>query len=119
MAASPYNGSAVLVMDNEPAQLQVGQQVPTIAWEEGLKVYDKNKDGKIAETEVTGGPPALDKMLSPKYGFPAFDGNRDGMLEAADWAVMRAMLAAENGLSSRSAVRTTVGSPSSSGAKAT
>jgi outer membrane protein assembly factor BamB len=79
-------------------QNQIGQQVPTISWEEGLTIYDKNKDGRIADGEVTGGPPALDKMLSPRYGFPAFDGNRDGMLDAADWGVMRAMLAAENGL---------------------
>lgn len=80
------------------SQNQPGQQVPTISFEEGLKTYDKNHDGKIAPDEVTGGPAALDKMLSPNYGFPAFDGNRDGLLDAADWGVMRAMLAAENGL---------------------
>jgi hypothetical protein len=37
-------------------------------------------------------------MLSPKYGFPAFDGNRDGKLTRRSGDVMRAMLAAENGL---------------------
>jgi outer membrane protein assembly factor BamB len=79
-------------------QNQVGQQVPTIPWEEGLKIYDKNKDGKVADDEVTGGPAALDKMLSPKYGFSAFDGDRDGKLNAKEWDVMRAMLASENGL---------------------
>jgi outer membrane protein assembly factor BamB len=79
-------------------QNQPGTQVPTIPWEEGLKVYDKNSDGLVADTEVTGGPPALDKMLSPKYGFPAFDGNRDGKLNKDEWGVMRAMLGAENGL---------------------
>ena len=79
-------------------QNQPGTQVPTIPWEEGLKVYDKNSDGVVADTEVTGGPPALDKMLSPKYGFPAFDGNRDGKLNKDEWGVMRAMLGAENGL---------------------
>lgn len=79
-------------------QNQVGQQVPTVAFAEGLKIYDKNGDGMVADTEVTGGPPALDKMLSPKNGFPAFDGNRDNKLDAKEWDVMRAMLAAENGL---------------------
>jgi outer membrane protein assembly factor BamB len=79
-------------------QNQPGTQVPTISWDEGLKAYDKNHDGTIAADEVTGGPVALDKMLSPKYGFPAFDGNRDGKLGAKEWDVMRAMLAAENGL---------------------
>jgi outer membrane protein assembly factor BamB len=80
------------------SQNQPGQQVPTISWDEGLKVYDKNGDQVIAEDEVTGGPAALDKMLSPKFGFPAFDGNRDHKLNEAEWGVMRAMLAAENGL---------------------
>jgi len=79
-------------------QNQPGTQVATIPFDEGLKVYDKNKDGLIAEDEVTGGPPALDKMLSPKYGFPAFDGNRNHQLDANEWGVMRSMLAAENGL---------------------
>ena len=79
-------------------QNQAGQQVPTIPWDEGLKIYDKNGDKLIAEDEVTGGPPALDKMLSPKYGFSAFDGSRDGRLDEKEWGVMRAMLAAENGL---------------------
>jgi outer membrane protein assembly factor BamB len=79
-------------------QNQPGQQVATIPFEEGLKIYDKNKDGVIAEDEVTGGPPTLDKMLSPKYGFPAFDGNRNHQLDAGEWGIMRAMLAAENGL---------------------
>jgi outer membrane protein assembly factor BamB len=79
-------------------QNQAGQQVPTISFAEGLKTYDRNGDGRIGSDEVKGGPPALDKMLSPAYGFPAFDGNRDGLLDAADWDVMRAMLAAENGL---------------------
>ena len=80
------------------SQNQPGTQVPTIPWEEGLKIYDKNHDGRIGEDEVTGGPPALDKMLSPKNGFPAFDGDRNGTLDENEWAVMRAMLAAENGL---------------------
>lgn len=79
-------------------QNQPGQQVPTISWQDGLKIYDKNGDRLVADTEVTGGPAVLDKMLSPKYGFPAFDGNRDGKLNESEWGVMRAMLAAENGL---------------------
>jgi outer membrane protein assembly factor BamB len=81
------------------SQNQPGTQIPTISWEEGLKVYDKNKDGKIAPDEATGGPePRLDRMLRPAAGFPAFDANRDGFLDAGDWAIMRAMLGAENGL---------------------
>ena len=81
------------------SQNQPGTQIPTISWEEGLKVYDKNKDGKIAPDEATGGPePRLDRMLRANAGFPAFDANRDGFLDAGDWTIMRSMLAAENGL---------------------
>ena len=79
------------------SQNQPGQQVPSLTWEEGLKRYDKNGDGKISADEITGTTP-FDRMMSPKYGFPAFDGNRDGSLDEKEWAVMRAMLAAENGL---------------------
>ena len=63
-----------------------------------IQAVDKNADGRIAGEEVTGGPPALDKMLNPKYGFPAFDLDRNGSLDAREWDVMRAMLASENGL---------------------
>jgi outer membrane protein assembly factor BamB len=81
------------------AQNQPGTQIPTIPWDEGLKVYDKNKDGKIAPDEATGAPdPRLDRILRVNAGFPAFDRNRDGLLDEGDWAVMRAMLGAENGL---------------------
>ena len=36
-------------------------------------------------------------MLSPNFG-SRFDLNRDGKLNARDWGVYRAMMAAENGL---------------------
>ena len=98
---------SVVSIDGDPAyingwgfaQNQPGTQSPTISWEDGLKVYDKNKDGRIAPDEATGGPePRLDRMLRANAGFPAFDANRDGFLDAGDWAIMRAMLGAENGL---------------------
>jgi len=79
------------------SQNQPGTQVPTIAFDEGLSRYDKNKDGKVAANEVAGDTP-MDRMLSPKYGFPAFDLDRDGKLDAKEWGVFRAMLASENGL---------------------
>jgi len=79
------------------SQNQPGTQVPTIAFDEGLSRYDKNKDGKVAANEVAGDTP-MDRMLSPKYGFPAFDLDRDGKLDAKEWGAFRAMLASENGL---------------------
>ncbi len=78
-------------------QNQPGQQVATVPFDEGLKRYDKNGDGKVGADEISGGTP-MDKMLSPKYGFPAFDLDRDGRLDAKEWDVFRAMLASENGL---------------------
>jgi outer membrane protein assembly factor BamB len=78
-------------------QNQAGEQIPTVSFEDGLKRYDKNGDGLVGRDEVVGDEP-MDRMLSPKYGYDAFDGNRDGLLNAAEWAVFRAMLASENGL---------------------
>jgi outer membrane protein assembly factor BamB len=78
-------------------QNQPGKQVPTIPFPEGLKRYDRNSDGFVGEDEIAGDDP-MDKMLSPKYGFEAFDLNRDDKLDADEWEVFRRMLASENGL---------------------
>ncbi len=78
-------------------QNQPGQHVATIPFEDGLKRYDKNGDGLIGADEITGTDP-IDRMLSPKYGFDAFDLNRDGKLTANEWEVFRMMMASENGL---------------------
>lgn len=78
-------------------QNQVGTQVPTVDFAEGLRRYDADKDGLVGRDEVNGTGP-MDRMLRPDYGFPAFDGDRDGKLDAQEWEVFRAMLAAENGL---------------------
>jgi outer membrane protein assembly factor BamB len=78
-------------------QNQAGSQVPTVSFAEGLAKYDANKDGRVSGDEITGTAP-MDRMLSPKYGFPAFDLDHDGSLDAKEWEVFRAMLASENGL---------------------
>ena len=74
---------------------QPGRQVGTISWEEALPRYDKNRDGLIAKTEISGTEP-MDKMLDA--AFEAFDTDRDEQLNARDWEVFRAMMASENGL---------------------
>ena len=76
---------------------QPGKQIPTVSFEEGLKRYDKNKDGFVGRDEISGTEP-MDKVLAPNYGFDAFDLNRDAKLDAKDWDVFRSMMAAENGL---------------------
>ena len=57
-------------------------------------------DGKVSRQETIDHQPVdrMERMLKPEAGFDAFDGNRDGELDAKDWEIFRAMLAAENGL---------------------
>ena len=62
-------------------QNQPGRQVATVSFEEGLKRYDKNGDGRVGEDEITGDGP-MDKMLGGAIGFPAFDLDRNGSLDA-------------------------------------
>ncbi len=76
---------------------QPGKQIATVSFEEGLKRYDKNKDGFVGRDEISGTDP-MDKVLAPNYGFDAFDQNRDGKLNAKDWDLFRSMMSAENGL---------------------
>ena len=76
-------------------QNQPGQQIPTIPFNEALARYDKDKDGQISKAEATGDT-KMDKILN--IAFEAFDRNRDDKLDAGDWEVFRAMMAAENGL---------------------
>jgi outer membrane protein assembly factor BamB len=76
---------------------QPGKQIATVSFEEGLKKYDKNKDGFISRDEATGDDP-MSKVLHPGYGFDAFDLDRDGKLNAKDWDIFRSMMSSENGL---------------------
>ena len=74
---------------------QVGQQVKTIAFEEGLQRFDKNNDRLIAKSEIAA-TDRMSKMLLD--AFEAFDANRDEKLNATDWEIFQSMMASENGL---------------------
>lgn len=76
---------------------QPGKQIATVSFEEGLKKYDKNNDGLVSKEEISGDDP-MSKVLSPNYGFDAFDANRDNKLDAKDWQIFRSMMSSENGL---------------------
>jgi len=78
-------------------QNQPGAQIPTIPFEEGVKRYDRNADGLVGRDEIRG-EEKMDRMLRPPLGYDAFDLDRNAMLDAREWDVMRAMLASENGL---------------------
>jgi len=78
-------------------QNQPGQHVATVPFAEGRRRYDTNNDGVIAKEEIAGDGP-MDRVLSPKGGFDAFDLDRNGRLDAKEWEVFRMMMASENGL---------------------
>ena len=64
-----------------------------MSWTDALARYDKDHDAKIAQTEIAGDTP-MDKMLSPKCGFPAFDlAARHPRRQ--EWDVFRAMAGSE------------------------
>jgi outer membrane protein assembly factor BamB len=79
-------------------QNQPGQQIKTIPFEEALTKFDKDKDGMITKAEIPADTPrgSMERLLAGAY--EAFDMDRDEKLNARDWEVFRAMLAAENGL---------------------
>lgn len=96
-SVATHDGDTLYVNGWGFPQNQPGAQVATVPFNEGLERYDKNGDGRVGKDEITGTEP-MDRMLSPNYGFPAFDLDRNGTLDAKEWDVFRAMLAAENGL---------------------
>jgi outer membrane protein assembly factor BamB len=79
------------------SQNQPGTQIPTVDFAHGLKTYDKNGDGFVGRDEIAGDD-RMSRILRPEAGYDAFDGNRDKKMDAREWDVFRAMLAAENGL---------------------
>ena len=71
---------------------QPGKQIKVPPFEEVLAANDADKDGMIAPTEGS------DTRLKQKVYFEAFDLDRNGKLNAREWEIYRAMMAAENGL---------------------
>ena len=76
--------------DNQP-----GKQIAVRPFEEVLPTYDTNKDGKVSKAEAVA---AQDPKLKIQGYFEVFDLDRDTLLDAKDWEIYRAMMAAENGL---------------------
>lgn len=79
-------------------QNQPGQQIPTTPFADGRQRFDRDGDGLIAKTEVSGDATSdpTRKMLT--WAFEAFDLDRDLKLTEREWQVYRAMMASENGL---------------------
>ncbi len=72
------------------AQNQPGKQIKVPPFEEALSTLDTDKDGRVAKAEAT------DRLL--KNFFEAFDSDRNDFLDAREWKLYQAMMAAENGL---------------------
>ena len=86
------NGDTLYINGWGLPENQPGKQVKIPPFEEVLAKFDANKDGKISSAE---GP---DERVKSKDYFPVFDLDRDGLLDAKEWGVYRAIMGAENGL---------------------
>ena len=71
---------------------QPGKQVAIPPFEEILPMFDKDNDRRISKKEPT------DERLKKSFYFDVFDLNGDGYIDATEWEMYRAMMAAENGL---------------------
>jgi outer membrane protein assembly factor BamB len=71
---------------------QPGKQITVMPFAEALAKHDADRDGKISKKE------AIDDRLKSDVYFNTFDLDRDGVLNARDWEMYRAMMSAENGL---------------------
>ena len=71
---------------------QPGKQVAIPPFEEILPKFDKDNDRRISKAEPT------DERLKRELYFDIFDLNGDGYIDAKEWDMYRAMMAAENGL---------------------
>ena len=71
---------------------QPGKQVAIPPFEEILPKFDKDNDHRISKAEPT------DERLKRELYFDIFDLNNDGYIDAKEWEMYRAMMAAENGL---------------------
>lgn len=92
MKSIPAMGPDVLYINGWGfPQNQPGLQIKVPPFEDGLARFDTDKDGRISKAEA-----ASDKMLN--NNFEVFDANRDGFLDAKEWKLYQAMMAAENGL---------------------
>lgn len=95
-SVASFDGRTLYINGWGFSQNQVGEQIPTIPFEEALARYDTNGDRHVGSDEVKG-TDRMERMLRPDI-FVAFDHNRDGRMNAQEWDVFRAMLASENGL---------------------
>lgn len=84
------DGDTIYINGYNTPENDPGKQVAIPPFEEMLKQYDTNKDGKISKDE------AADQRT--KTLFVYLDLNKDGALDSEEWRIYAASMAAENSL---------------------
>jgi outer membrane protein assembly factor BamB len=84
------DGDTIYINGYNTPENDPGKQVAVPPFEEVLKKFDKNGDGKISIDE------APDQRT--KTYFPYIDLNRDGVMDAGEWKMFAATMAATNSL---------------------
>jgi outer membrane protein assembly factor BamB len=84
------DGDTIYINGYNTPENDPGKQVAIAPFEEVLKKYDANGDGKISKDEA---PDQRTKTL-----FPYIDLNQDGVMDADEWKMYAAVMAATNSL---------------------
>jgi outer membrane protein assembly factor BamB len=86
------DGKAIYINGWGWPENQPGMHVKVMPFDEALRKGDANKDGKLSLAEGVD-----ERSRNPDY-FKYVDLDRDGKLDAKEWAVYQAMMSADNGL---------------------
>jgi outer membrane protein assembly factor BamB len=84
------DGDTIYVSGNTSSFNDPGKHLQIPPFAEALTKFDANHDGALQQSELPDGPMRL--------FFPFEDTNHDGKLDAAEWKMFQAVMAAENGL---------------------
>ncbi|MCB9919114.1 MAG: PQQ-binding-like beta-propeller repeat protein [Planctomycetes bacterium] len=91
MKSTPVtDGKSIYINGYSSPLNQVGNQVEVETFRAAIEKYDKNENGQIEKSEAP-------RNRAMSY-FEFVDRNADGALDEADWSMLRAALASQNGM---------------------